>query len=115
MRLSPRAVKLGTIAIDRGVRPAWPSRVKVSDPMSWAQLPIDAELDAFAARLQAWRTTLGEGEQRLVDSMVAAALGRTGDTDAGELPPVADPLPGRWCTVRWLATPWGMAHSVRYG
>jgi hypothetical protein len=93
--------------------------------MSWLPPPTEEQLAKFFAKLRAWRATLAESEQRLVDSMVAAALGvpsggysvptdRPGDDD--EQP--ASEMASTDCWDRsisfWLATPWGLAYTLRY-
>jgi hypothetical protein len=93
--------------------------------MSWLPPPTDEQLAKFFAKLRAWRATLAESEQRLVDSMVAAALGEPGDSrglsadragDGGDEP--ASEAAANDCWDRsislWLATPWGLAYTLRY-
>ncbi len=95
--------------------------------MGWAQSPTDGELRAFLRNLHAWRSTLSEGERRLVDSMAAAALGQTAEPRVGELQlfgdACAEDAPGgdrtgredaRQYAARWLATPWGMTYTASY-
>jgi hypothetical protein len=93
--------------------------------MSWLPPPTDEQLAKFFAKLRAWRATLAESEQRLVDSMVAAALGEPGDGRSlragragdGDDESASGAAPTD-CWDRsaslWLATPWGLAYTLRY-
>ena len=68
----------------------------------------------FLEKLRSWRETLPEVEQRLLDSLAAAALGETSEPSIRELAsfdPRGDGPAG--CAARWLATPWGMAYTAR--
>jgi hypothetical protein len=95
--------------------------------MSWTPPPTDEQLRRFLRKLRAWRATLAEVEQKLVDSMLAAALGQASGPSVGEAEPIGDAggedPPGAecaagdgWCwpVARWLATPWGLAYTIRY-
>jgi len=44
--------------------------------MAEAQMPADSEVHAFLGRLKEYRNTLSTSDQRLLDTMVAAALGK---------------------------------------
>jgi hypothetical protein len=95
------------------------------------QTPTDSELESFLGGLHEYRGTLGEGDQRLLDAMVGAALGkRPEEEDVKPFwyaynPPGMGPYnpPGHgyaaggpWggYAVGFQASPWGMAYGVRY-
>jgi hypothetical protein len=81
--------------------------------MRWTPPPTDEQLRGFFAKLWAWRATLTELEQRLTDSMLAAALGQTGEPCAEPDEEAAAGEDGP-SVARWLATPWGMTYTLRY-
>jgi hypothetical protein len=100
--------------------------------MSQAQdRPADSELQSFLNNLGQYRTTLSEEHQKLLDSMVGAALGKTPQEDevkpfwAAYNPPGYGPYnpPGAGYAVGGAyggyaagfgASPWGAAYGVRY-
>lgn len=69
------------------------------------QPPSDTEFQAFLSKLTDYRATLAEGEQKLLDAMVAAALGQGQGSGDEEVKPY------------WVATvnPAGPAGGVGYG
>jgi hypothetical protein len=100
--------------------------------MSEAQAqPTDSELQAFLTHLGEYRGTLSEGDQKLLDSMVGAALGKTPQEEEVKPfwyaynPPGYGPYnppgtgyavggPYGGYSVNYGATPWGAAYGVRY-
>lgn len=93
--------------------------------MSWSPPPTEEQLRSFFAKFRDWRATLTESEQRLVDSMVDAALGLPGESASGRLAPDSESGRGEpvacsefgggcWSVAGWLGTPWGMSYTVRY-
>src|SRR3954447_18642781 len=101
--------------------------------MSQAQnQPSDNELQSFIGRLGEYRTSLSEGDQKLLDAMVGAALGKAPQEDEVKPfwyaynPPGYGPYnpPGAGYAVGgggyggyaagFQATPWGGAYGVRY-
>ena len=76
--------------------------------MSQAQdRPSDNELQAFLTNLGQYRSTLSEGDQQLLDSMVGAALGKTPRRTRSS--PSGTPTTRRASgptTRRGRATPW---------
>ena len=100
--------------------------------MSQAQnQPSDSELQSFLTHLGEYRNTLSEGNQKLLDSMVGAALGKGPQEEevkpfwyaynppgyGAYNPPgagyaVGGPYGGY--AAGWGATAWGGAYGVRY-
>src|SRR5262249_11596597 len=93
--------------------------------------PTGSELQAFLTNLGQYRSTLSEGDQKLLDAMVGAALGKSPQEDEVKpfwyaynppgyrphKPPgtgyaVGGPYGGP--SVKYAATPWGAAYSVNY-
>jgi hypothetical protein len=100
--------------------------------MSQAQAqPTDQELESFLKGLGEYRSTLSEGGQKLLDSMVGAALGKSPQEDdvkpfwVAYNPPGMGPYnppgmgyaagsPYGGYSVGYAATPWGASYGVRY-
>jgi len=105
--------------------------------MSQAQNPpSDNELQAFLTNLGEYRTSLAEGDQKLLDAMVGAALGKKPQEEEVKPfwyaynPPGVGPYNppgagyavggggyggyGGGYAVGFQATPWGGAYGVRY-
>lgn len=82
--------------------------------MRWTPSPTDEQIRGFFLKLATWRATLTEIEQRLADSMVAAALGKTVESceeaDDEWLDDDGDDIP---TSAHWLSTPWGMMYTLR--
>ena len=93
--------------------------------------PSDGELQSFLGRLGEYRSSLSEGDQKLLDSMVGAALGKGPQEEevkpfwyaynppgyGAYNPPgagyaVGGPYGGY--AAGWGATAWGGAYGVRY-
>ncbi len=97
--------------------------------MASAEGPSDSEIISFLRGLRKYRARLSGPGQALLDSLVAAGLGRTPDQapdndvlpywcayasgSYGERDPLGDPygVP----VVAWETTPWGLACRARYG
>ena len=105
--------------------------------MSQAQnQPSESELQSFLGRLGEYRTSLAEGDQKLLDSMVGAALGKAPQEEEVKPfwyaynPPGVGPYNppgagyavggggyggyGGGYAVGFQATPWGGAYGGRY-
>ncbi len=82
--------------------------------MARTQHPTQEQLRVFFAKLSAWRASLTEIEQRLTDSMLAAALGLTDESyeEWCAESPESDSGGGAMVS-RWLSTPWGMTYTLR--
>jgi hypothetical protein len=85
--------------------------------MSQAAMPTEAEVTSFLERLRAFRDTLPEGDQRLLNSMYFAAMGAHEKQEeevqaywvaAGPRGVVAGGPAGI------VASPWGTAYGVYY-
>ena len=93
--------------------------------------PTDSEIQSFLGRLGEFRGKLSEGDQRLLDSMVGAALGKAPQAEEVKPfwyaynPPGVGPYnppgagyavggPYGGYVVGFRATPWGGAYGVRY-
>jgi hypothetical protein len=94
-----------------------------------AEAPSDTEIIRFLRGLRKYRATLSGTAQALLDSLVAAGLGRLPEQPPGAV------LPSYWCAyavgsyggrdplgdpygadaVRWETTPWGLACRARDG
>src|SRR3954449_5826618 len=98
--------------------------------MAHAPTPTDAEVKEFRTGLHAYRDTLPEKQQLLLDAMVAAAVGKkAGAEDEEEVQsywvavnprgPAGGPGYGvaaggyGYGAVGYTATPWGAAYGVR--
>lgn len=76
--------------------------------------PTDEQIRGFFAQLTAWCATLTETEQRLGDSMLAAALGKTvGACDEADDKWLDDNDANILTSAQWLSTPWGMMYTLR--
>ena len=96
--------------------------------MASAQAPSECEIIRFLRGLRNYRATLSGTAQALLDSLVAAGLGRMPDQAPGAV------LASYWCAyavgsyggrdplgdpygagaVSWESTPWGLACRPRY-
>ena len=78
--------------------------------------PTDAEVGAFMERLRAFRDTLSEGDQRLLNSMYYAAMGKHGeqDEDVQSYWIAAGPYVGYAGYGGYAAAPWGAAYGAYY-
>ena|SRR5262249_13489510 len=93
--------------------------------------PSDSDLQSFLTGLGEYRSTLSEEHQKLLDSMIGAALGKTPQEDDVKgywyayNPPGFGPYnppgmgyamggPYGGYAVGWGATPWGAAYGVAY-
>ncbi len=80
-----------------------------------ANAPSESELNGFLTKLQTFRGTLNEGEQRLLDSMYVAAMGKheVKEEDTQAYWVAAGP---RGVAVGgpagFAAAPWGAAYGV---
>jgi hypothetical protein len=74
--------------------------------------PTEAQVEAFVAKLRAYRDTLPEDEQRLLNSMFLAAVGnRAEQTEQDE------EVHAYWYaypTTNWYASPWSYSYSYYY-
>ncbi len=80
--------------------------------------PTDAQIAEFSKKLRAFRDTLPEGDQRLLDAMYHAAMGthEEKDEDVHSYWVAAGP---RGVAVGgpyggWAARPWGVAYGTYY-
>jgi hypothetical protein len=92
------------------------------------EAPGEGDVVDFLRRLRGFRGTLTWVDKALLDSLVAAGLGRTSHPPSDDrLEPIwaayaAGPFPRGACLddacgaqpAGWQATPWGRAYSVRY-
>jgi hypothetical protein len=79
--------------------------------------PTDAEVAAFVEKLRAFRDTLPESDQRLLNSMYYAAMGKQEEQD--------EDVQSYWVAAGprgvavggyggWAAAPWGAAYGAYY-
>ena len=71
--------------------------------------PSEAQVEAFAKKLRTYGETLPEDEQRLLNSMFCAALGKQ---DGKE-----EEVSGYWYAypyAGWYGSPWGASYSYDY-
>jgi hypothetical protein len=79
--------------------------------------PTDAQIEEFTKKLRAWRDTLPEEDQRLLNAMYYAAMGQheQKDEDTHAYWVAAGP---RGVAVGgpygWTARPWGVAYGTYY-
>ena len=74
-----------------------------------AARPTEAQVEAFVNKLRAYGDTLPEDEQRLLNSMFCAALGKQeGKEEEVHGLLVRLPLPG------WYGSPWGATYGAYY-
>jgi hypothetical protein len=105
------------------------SSSREEEPVSSTETPGDSEVADFLRRLRGFRGTLSGVNKALLDSLVAAGLGRTTQ------PLPDDPILSMWAAYAagppgmecwggeagaalarsWHATAWGRAYAVRYG
>ena len=88
--------------------------------MTDPQLPTESELQSFFAKVRAFRAGLPENEQKLLDAMAHAALGKREENEAEVAPywvavdrgvAVADPVVVAEPEVTtWAATPMGAVY-----
>ncbi len=79
--------------------------------------PTDAQVEAFTQKLRAWRDSLPEDDQRLLNALYYAAMGEHAKKDeevhsywvAAGPRGVAVGGPGGWA-----ARPWGVAYGAYY-
>jgi hypothetical protein len=85
--------------------------------MAQGTRPSEAEVAAFTEKLRAFRDTLPESEQRLLNSMYFAAMGKHEGPD-DEVHPfwvAAGPRGVAWGGYGgWAAAPWGAAYGAYY-
>ncbi|HEY7064655.1 MAG TPA: hypothetical protein VII06_24490 [Chloroflexota bacterium] len=63
--------------------------------------PTDAQVEEFTKKLRAWRDTLPEEDQRLLNAMYYAANGKHEQKDEDT-------------HAYWVARPWGVAYGAYY-
>lgn len=75
--------------------------------------PADAQVEEFTKKLRAYRDTLPEDDQRLLNAMYFAAMGKHEEKD--------EDTHAYWVTVArpyapvgWAAAPWGVAYGAYY-
>jgi len=71
--------------------------------------PTEAQLEAFVNKMRAYRDTLPEDEQRLLNSMFFAAIGKQETKD--------EDVHSYWYTYPysgWYGSTWGSAYSYYY-
>ena len=71
--------------------------------------PTEVQVEAFVSNLRGYRDTLPEDEQRLLNSMFFAALGKQEATE--------EDVSGYWWAYpysAWYGTPWGYSYSYYY-
>jgi len=74
-----------------------------------ATRPTEAQVEAFVTKLRTYGDTLPEDEQRLLNSMFAAALGKQeGKEEEVKAYWYAYPYAG------WYGSPWGASYSYYY-
>ena len=84
--------------------------------MSAAQAqPTDAQFEAFTKKLRAWRETLPEEDQHLLDAMYHAAMGthEEKDEDVHSYWVAAGPR-GVAAGPGYAVRPWGVAYGTYY-
>jgi hypothetical protein len=85
-------------------------RARMETPMAGTSArPTEAQVEAFAKKLRAYGDTLPEDEQRLLNSMFCAALGKQ---DGKE-----EDVHGFWYAypyAGWYGSPWGYSYSYYY-
>jgi hypothetical protein len=71
--------------------------------------PTEAQVEAFVNKMRAYRDTLPEDEQRLLNSMLYAALGKQEAKD--------EDVHSYWYAypyAGWYGSPWGYSYSYYY-
>ncbi len=79
--------------------------------------PTDTQVEEFTKKLRAWRDTLPEEDQRLVNAMYYAAMGEHAAQN--------DEVQSYWVAAGprgvvaggpggWVARPWGVAYGAYY-
>jgi hypothetical protein len=88
----------------------------------------EAEIDSFLQKLRTFRDTLPEGEQRLLNSMYFAAIGKHQEADedvqsywvaVNPVGPAGGPgygvaYGGPYGAAGWNVSPWGAAYGAYY-
>ena len=72
--------------------------------------PTEAQIQSFVSKLREYRDSLPEDEQRLLNSMVFAALGKQESKD--------EEVHSYWYNAypysNWYGSPWGSSYSYYY-
>jgi hypothetical protein len=81
--------------------------------VSTAIRPTEAQVEIFVTKLRAYRDTLPDDEQRLLNSMFFAAMGKHDQRDRD--------IHGYWVAYTpgysyggWYSSPWGTAYGSHY-
>jgi hypothetical protein len=75
--------------------------------------PSEAEIEAFLTKLRIYRDTLPDAEQRLLNSMFFAAMGKQAEKDEGAHAYWVAYAPG-YSFGGWYRSPWGGVYSTYY-
>ena len=75
--------------------------------------PTEAQIEAFVNKMRAYRDTLPEDEQRLLNSMFFAAMGEQGAKDQDIHAHWVAYAPG-YSYAGWYGSPWGIAYGHYY-
>jgi len=75
--------------------------------------PTDAQVEAFTTKLRAYRDTLPEDEQRLLNAMYFAAMGKHEAPDE-EVQSYWVAVARPYAPVGYAASPWGAAYGAYY-
>ena len=81
--------------------------------VSAAPRPTEAQVEAFVTKLRAYRETLPDAEQRLLNSMFFAAMGEQGAQPQDIHAYWVAYAPG-YSYAGWYGSPWGIAYSAYY-
>ncbi len=75
--------------------------------------PTETQVETFVSKLRTYRDTLPDDEQRLLNSMFFAAMGKQADKDEDTHAYWVAYAPG-YSFAGWYASPWGYAYSAYY-
>jgi len=84
--------------------------------MTTGKAPSEEEVQAFVSKLQEYRATLSEGDQRLLDAMYHAAMGthEKKDEEVHAYWVARGPRGGVAYGGGFAARPWGVAYGTYY-
>ena len=75
--------------------------------------PTETQVEAFVSKLRAYRDTLPDDEQRLLNSLFFAAMGKQAEKDRNTHAYWVAYAPG-YSFAAWYGSPWGHAYGTYY-
>jgi hypothetical protein len=78
------------------------------------QLPNETDFNAFAARVQEFRGTLPDAQQKMLDAMVHAAFKKDDDADVQSYWYAYPAAPGWYGAPSYYGTPWATSYGYGY-